>query len=45
LNEKSRLITVVWDASPPSTRITITLHDFYWPDGQDLVLTNIPVSS
>jgi hypothetical protein len=43
LNQRSRLVTVLWDVDPPITRLTITLHDFFWPDGKDLILKGVPV--
>ncbi len=45
LNQRSKLVHVVWDTDPPTTHVTIVLHDFYWPDGQDLILRNVPVPS
>jgi len=45
LNQRSKLVFVVWDASPKATRLTFTLHDFYWADGRDLILRNVPVPS
>jgi hypothetical protein len=41
LHQRSKLVHVVWDTSPRASRLTITLHDFYWPDGQDLVLSGV----
>jgi hypothetical protein len=43
LHQVSRLVQVVWDTSPRATRLTVTLEDFYWVDGQDLILTDLPV--
>ncbi|WP_117211487.1 hypothetical protein [Allorhizocola rhizosphaerae] len=45
LNQRSKLVHVVWDTDPPAKRLTITLHDFHWPDGQDLILRDVPVWS
>ncbi|MEU4549963.1 hypothetical protein [Nonomuraea dietziae] len=43
LNQRSKLVFVVWDTSPRASRLTITLHDFHWPDGRDLVLGEVRV--
>ncbi|WP_067459998.1 caspase family protein [Actinomadura macra] len=43
LNQPSRLVAVVWDTDPRARHLVVTLHDFYWPGGRDLVLRNIPV--
>lgn len=45
LNETSRLISVVWDVAPSATHLTITLHDFFWPDSHNLTMQNVPVST
>ena len=45
LNQTSRLVAVRWDLTPPATHLTITLHDFFWPDTRNLTLTDVPVSS
>ncbi|MFJ4525570.1 hypothetical protein ACIP4Y_32240 [Streptomyces sp. NPDC088810] len=42
-HQRSRLESVVWDVSPRTTRLTITLHDFYWPDARNLVLRDVRV--
>lgn len=42
-NLLSRLVHVVWDTEPQAKTLTIVLHDFYWPDGRDLILRNVPV--
>ncbi|MFE9450508.1 protein kinase [Streptomyces sp. NPDC006739] len=42
--QRSRLVQVFWDTDPRATHVTITLHDFYWPAGRDLVLKDIPVT-
>ncbi|MFF7128089.1 MULTISPECIES: hypothetical protein [unclassified Streptomyces] len=42
-HQRSRLETVIWDVSPRATRLTITLHDFYWPDERNLVLRDVRV--
>ncbi|HEY6422599.1 MAG TPA: hypothetical protein VIY28_04985 [Pseudonocardiaceae bacterium] len=44
LNQTSRLTSVVWDVAPSATHLTITLHDFFWPDSQNLTIQNVPVS-
>jgi hypothetical protein len=44
-NDMSRLITVLSDDTPPATRLRITIHAFFWPSGENLVLTDIPVPS
>lgn len=41
LNQPSKLELVVWNNS--SSQLTITIHDFFWPDGRDLILRNVPV--
>jgi hypothetical protein len=43
LNQRSRLITVLWDGDPHTTTLTITLHDFYWPARKNLILKDVPV--
>jgi hypothetical protein len=45
LNQPSKLVHVIWDTDPRATTLTITLHDFYWPDGRDLILRDIPSPS
>jgi len=44
LNQTSRLTSIVWDVAPSATHLTITLHDFFWPDSQNLTMQNVPVS-
>jgi hypothetical protein len=44
-HQRSRLVQVFWDTDPRATHVTITLHDFYWPAGRNLVLKDIPVAS
>jgi hypothetical protein len=41
LNQPGKVELVVWNNS--STLLTITIHDFFWPDGRDLILRNVPV--
>lgn len=43
LHLPSRLVQVVWDASPRATRVTVVLHDLHWVDGKDLILSDLPV--
>jgi hypothetical protein len=43
LNQRSRLVTVLWDTEPRTAHLTVTLHDFYWPDGKDVVLRGVRV--
>ena len=43
INERSKLISVVWDTNPRANSIDITLHDFYWPGDRDLVLRGVHV--
>ena len=42
-NQRVKLVSVVWDANPRATTLTVTIHDFYWPAGKDLILRNVPV--
>ena len=44
VNQRTKLVSVVWDAGPRASRLTITIHDFYWSAGQDLILRGIPVA-
>ncbi|MFF3441228.1 hypothetical protein [Streptosporangium sp. NPDC002721] len=43
LDQRSKIVFVVWDTSPRASRLTVTLHDFHWPDGRDLVLGEVRV--
>lgn len=43
LHQRSKLVHVVWDSQPSARQLTITLHDFYWPTGRDLILRAILV--
>ncbi|MFF0869787.1 hypothetical protein ACFYUV_49090 [Nonomuraea sp. NPDC003560] len=43
LGQRSKLVFTVWDTSPRASRLTVTLHDFHWPDGRDLVLGEVRV--
>jgi hypothetical protein len=43
IGQRSKLVFVVWDASPRATKLVFTLHDFYWPDGRDVILRDVPV--
>lgn len=45
INQRRQLVYVVGDTNPRATQLTITLHDFYWPDGKDLVLKGVRVPS
>jgi hypothetical protein len=45
LHQRSKLVHVVWDTDPLASLLSITLHDFYWPDGRDLILRNVPAPS
>ncbi|MGK8557764.1 caspase family protein [Nocardia gipuzkoensis] len=45
LHQRSKLVHVVWDADPLASQLSIALHDFYWPDGRDLILRNVPAPS
>jgi hypothetical protein len=44
LNQRAKLVSVIWDADPQASFLTITIHDFYWPAGRDLILADIPVT-
>ncbi|MGW4364519.1 hypothetical protein ACWEKT_02645 [Nocardia takedensis] len=44
LHKVSDLETVVFDLDPGATNVTVTLRDFFWPDGQSLIIRGIPVS-
>jgi hypothetical protein len=44
LNQRSKLVSVIRDADPQASFLTITIHDFYWPAGRDLILADIPVT-
>jgi hypothetical protein len=41
--QRSRIVFVVFDDTPPALKLTITVHDFFWPGSQNLVLRDIPV--
>jgi hypothetical protein len=43
LNQRTKLVSVIWDAKPRASRLTVTIHDFYWPAGRDLILRGVPV--
>ena len=43
--QRSKLVFVVWDSPGRAGRLTFTLHDFYWPDGRDLILSDVRVPS
>ena len=43
-NQTSRLISIMWDQAPPTTHLTIILHDFFWPDSHNLTLRDLRVS-
>lgn len=45
VNQRTKLVTVVWDAAPRATTLTLTVHDFYWSAGQDLILRGIPTTT
>ncbi|MFE4958709.1 caspase family protein [Streptomyces sp. NPDC056653] len=45
LNQRTQLTHVRQDTKRSATHLTITLHNFGWDDGQDLVLKGIPVPS
>ncbi|WP_432173039.1 hypothetical protein [Streptomyces sp. Tue6028] len=45
VHQHRQLVHVVWDGNPQARHLTITLHDFFAPDGQDLVLKGVPVPS
>ncbi|WP_329375599.1 hypothetical protein [Streptomyces sp. NBC_01483] len=45
VDQRRQLVYVVGDTNPRATHLTITLHDFYWPDGQDLVLKGVRAPS
>lgn len=40
LNQPGKLELVKWSDS--SSLLNITIHDFFWPDGRDLILRNVP---
>ena len=43
LNQCTRIDRVLFDVDPPDNSLTVTLHDFFWPKGRDLVLREVPV--
>ncbi len=43
-NQRSSLVTVLFDISPPTRSLTITVHDFFWSDRKYLSLEGVPVS-
>jgi hypothetical protein len=43
LNQLTPVKKVLFDLNPPISTLTITLHDFTWPDGKDLILRDVPV--
>lgn len=42
-DQPSRLVTVLFDNSPPTKSLTVTVHDFFWSDRKHLILENVPV--
>lgn len=45
LNEPNKLVMVFEDIDPPVNSLRISVRDFFWQDGCDLVLHEVPVSS
>ncbi|MGH3887374.1 MAG: hypothetical protein ACRDSZ_12550 [Pseudonocardiaceae bacterium] len=45
LNQRAKLVIVVWDANPSAQLLTITIHDFCWPAERDLVRQIVPSRS
>ncbi|HET6191479.1 MAG TPA: hypothetical protein VFE59_31295 [Trebonia sp.] len=45
VNQCTRINKVLFDVSPPANALTVTLHDFFWPEGRDLILREVPISS
>lgn len=45
LNEPNKVIMVLEDIDPPVKSLRISVRDFFWPDGCDLVLHEVPVLS
>lgn len=43
LNQRSRLIIVLWDTDPPTTTLRVILRDFYWSAKKNLILKEVPV--
>jgi hypothetical protein len=43
LNQRSKLVIVVWDSNPKATSLTIIIDDFYWPAERDLILRDVPI--
>ena len=44
VNQRTKLVSVIWDTDPRASSLTITIHDLFWPAGQDLILRGVPVA-
>jgi hypothetical protein len=45
VNQRTTINKVLFDVSPSANALTVTLHDFFWPKGCDLILREVPISS
>ncbi|RZU49406.1 caspase domain-containing protein [Krasilnikovia cinnamomea] len=44
VNQRTKLVLVDWDTNPRTKAVTVVIHDFFWPQGKDLILRNVPVT-